>query len=181
MRKRFILALISVMMVAGGLLATTVKISYRATNTALTVTSLQSLAYSSTSFWASAFVDNSTNLDIDEIVKVVLVSNSSGVFSTGFAQIFVYDCSSNTTTCSDGVSGSQGTYTPNNPTNLVKGPVCNIVAISTTYQCPGFSVAGLFSGTMPVRWGVAIENQSGAAFAAAGNAVTYDSVQLTNQ
>src|SRR5581483_2433704 len=159
----------------------TIKPSYRATNTSMTVTSLNSLANStsaSTGIWGSAAVDNTTNLDVDELVTVQLTSGASGVSASGNALIYVYGGIAGTTTCTDGMSGSQGTQTITNPTNLILAYTCNIVANATVYTCGPFSVANAFGGVVPGKWGVVVRNQSGAALAASGNSVLYDSLQM---
>lgn len=163
--------------------ATTIKYNYRATNTSMTVTALNSLANStsqSTGIWGSALVDNATNLDVDEAVTVKITTASSSVSSTGTVVIYFYGCVGGTTTCTDGVSGSQGTQTLTNPTNLNKVQACNAVATSTAYTCGPYSVQGSFLGVMPTRWGVVVQNLTGAALSASGNSVLYDSIQLTN-
>ncbi len=164
--------------------ATTIKYNYRATGTTMTVTALNSLANSTsqtTGIWGSALVDNATNLDVDEAVTVKITTGASGVSSTGTVVIYVYACVGGTTTCTDGVSGSQGTQSLTNPTNLVKVGACNAVANATAYTCATFSVQGAFIGMMPARWGVVVQNLTGAALSASGNSVSYDSIQLTNQ
>lgn len=164
--------------------ATTIKTSYRATNTALTMTSMASLANSSsqsTGIAGSALVDNSSNGDIDEIVTVLVKTGASGVSSTGSVTIYVYGCVGGTTTCTDAVTGTDATQTLTNPTNLVKVAACNAVANATTYTCGPFSVANQFGGVLPVRWGVVIQNLTGATLAASGSSAVYDSVQMTNQ
>jgi hypothetical protein len=164
--------------------ATTIKPSYRATNTTMTITALNSLANStsqSTGIWGSAFVDNTTNLDVDELVTVEITTGASGVTSTGSFVVYFYGCVGGTTTCTDGVTGSQGTQTLTNPTNLNKVSACNAVANATAYFCGPFSVANSFGGVVPARWGVVVQNLTGGAFAASTNVVTYDSVQMANQ
>lgn len=181
MKKRFLLiASISVLVAA----AATIKTAYRATNTALVVTHLASLANSttqSTGIWASAYVDNTVNLDVDEQVYVTITTGASGVNSSGTFSVYAYGCLGGTTTCTDGVSGSEtSTVTLTNPTNLVKLSSCNAVANSTAYTCGPFSIANAFGGAVPARWGIVIQNLSGAALASTGNAVTYDSLQMTS-
>jgi hypothetical protein len=179
--KRFLAAALAVLLSIAPALAVTTKTSYRATNTALTVTSLNSLATTANLAWASALVDNNTNQDIDEMVSVSVTSASSSVSATGSIGIYVYSCVGGTTTCADTVTGSQGTFTLTSPTNLVFVKNCNVVAISTAYNCAAFSVAAAFGGSLPARWGVAIVNNTGAALAASGNAVVFDSLQLVSQ
>lgn len=182
--RRIFLVLLGVLALTSALVATTVKYSYRATATSMTVTALNSLANStsqSTGIWGSAYVDNTMNLDLDEQVTIQITTGSSGVNSTGTFVVYAYGCVGGTTTCTDGVTGTQGTQTLTNPTNLNKLQACNAVATSTTYTCGPFSIANSFGGTLPARWGVVIQNLTGAALASSGNAVYYDSIQLTNQ
>lgn len=164
------------------LCAATIKISYRASNTALTIT-LASLANSttqSTGIRGSVSVDNTTNLDVDEQVYVIAKTAASSVSATGTVVVYAYGCAGGTSTCTDGVTGTDATQTLTNPTNLVQVGVCNTVANNTTYTCGPFSIAAAFGGAVPGKWGVVIQNQSGAALAASGSSVVYDSVQMTS-
>lgn len=175
--------LITILVVTTALFGATIKTAYRATNTAVTITSLVSLANSTTQatgIAGSAFVDNTTNLDIDEIVTVVVKTGASGVSSTGTAVIYVYGCVGGTSVCTDGVTGTDATQTLTNPTNLLKVVACNTVANATVYNCGPFSIANQFGGIVPARWGVVIQNLSGAALSASGSSVVYDSIQMTS-
>jgi hypothetical protein len=161
--------------------ASTIKVSYRATNTAMTVTALSTLINSTsqtTGIWGSAFVDNTTNLDVDELVTVGITTASSGTSATGTYVVYFYGCVGGTTTCTDGVTGTQGTQSLTNPTNLNKVSACNAVANSTAYLCGPFSVANAFGGVVPARWGVVVQNLTGGTFTA--SSVLYDSVQMTS-
>src|SRR5579863_3507157 len=111
------------------LFAVTTKTTYRATDTTMTVTSLNSLVTTANLAWASAFVDNNTNQDLDEIISVSVTSAGAGVSAAGYVSIYVYSCIGATTTCADTITGSQGTFTLTNPTNLVFVKNCNVVAI----------------------------------------------------
>lgn len=165
------------------LIAATIKTSYRATNQSITVTHLNSLVNSTsqtTGIWSSAYVDNATTLDVDEQVYVQITTATSAVSSSGTYSVYAYGCIGGTTTCTDGVSGIEGTISLTNPTNLIKLGSCNAVAISTAYTCGPFSIAGAFGGTMPARWGIVVQNLTGASLSATGNAVTYDAVQMTS-
>lgn len=176
--KRFLLLLTATL-----LYGTTIKPSYRATNTSITLTALNSLANGST--WCGAKIDNTTNLDLDEQVTFVIKTGASGTLSTGYYGLYAYSCVGGTSTCTDGVSGSQGTFTPTSPTNLLPlgsvGPgQGNAVANGTTYTFGAFSVAYTFGGAMPAQWGVCVTNSTGSAVAASGNSVVYDSLQATS-
>jgi hypothetical protein len=164
--------------------ATTIKVWYRGT-TSMTVTHLQSLANSSstsTGNWASAAVDNTTNMDVDEQVYVQVTTGSSGVSSTGTVIVYAYGCLGETSICSDGLSGGEGTvvYSSTSP-NLMKLGSCNVTANSTMYVCGPYSIANAFGGAVPARWGISLENLTGTALGPNGNNVWYDSLQMTNQ
>lgn len=171
-----------ILLMAVVLLATTIKPSYRATNTSITTTALNSLtASSSGSGWASAFVDNGTNLDIDEQIYVQVKTAAASTSASGYVAIMAYGCVGGTTTCSDAMSGSQGTATMTVPTNLQLLGNCNAVANATVYTCGPYSIANAFGGAVPARWGIAAQNFTGATLAATSNVAWYDSLQMTNQ
>ena len=162
--------------------AATIKTSYRATNQNVTIT-LASLANStsqSTGIRGTAYVDNTANLDVDDQVTVQITTGASGVSATGSVVIYAFSCVGGTTTCTDGVTGTDAAQTLTNPTNLVKIISCNTVANSTAYTCGSFSVANAFGGTVPARWGIVIQNLSGAALSATGNSIVYDAIQMTS-
>lgn len=172
-------ALFLSLLMAGLLGAATIKLSYRATNTAITATHLNGLATSvstSTGIWASAFIDNSSTQDLDEQVYVKL---TTGTTVTGQASVAVYAfaCPGGTVACTDGITGSEGTQTITNPTNLIKLGVCNTPAASTTYYCGPFSIANVAGGAVPTRWGIVMQNLTGGALNASGNTVVFDSIQ----
>lgn len=180
--NRFIKVCVFCMFAVAEVFGVTIKTSYRATNQTVTAT-LASLANStsqSTGIRGSAFVDNTTNLDIDDQVTVQITTAASGVSSTGSVIIYIYGCIGGTTNCTDGVTGTDAAQTLTNPTNLVKVVACNTVAVLTLYTCGPFSVANAFGGTVPARWGIVVQNLSGAAFAASGNSIVYDALQMTS-
>ncbi len=160
------------------LAAATIKVSYRATATAFTVTALNSLANSSS--WSGAMVDNTSTLDVDEQVTFILKTASSGVSAAGFALIYAAGCSAaSTSNCTEG-AGTQGTVTLTSPTNLVLLGSCNMVANTTTYKCGPYGIAQAFGGKVPAGWAPVVQNVTGAAFASSGSSVIYDSIQLTS-
>jgi hypothetical protein len=184
MRKYFF-ALLLTALFATSLFATVVSTKYRATNQTITIT-LNSLANSttqSTGIRGSALIDNTSNNDLDDQVTVKVKTGASSTSSTGTVVIYLYGCVGGSTTCTDSVTGTDAGQTLTNPTNLIKVQACNTVANATTYICGPFSVANSFGGTVPARWGVVIQNLSGATLdTTAGNfAVVYDAIQLNNQ
>jgi hypothetical protein len=162
--------------------AATIKPSYRATNTSLAIT-LNSLANStsqSTGIRGAAYVDNTSNLDVDEQVYVVVKTASSGTSATGSVVVYAYGCTGGTTSCTDSVTGTDAAQTLTNPTNLIQIGICNAVANATTYTCGPWSISAAFGGAVPARWGIVAQNETGAALSSSGNSAVYDSIQLTS-
>ncbi len=160
------------------LLATTIKPSYRATNTSLTIT-LASLTNNSSR--GSASVANTTNLDVDEQVYVIAKTGASGVSATGTVIIYAYGCVGGTSTCTDGVTGTDAGQTLTSPTNLIQIGIINAVANATTYTAGPYSIAAAFGGAVPAIWGIVCTNNTGATLSASGSSAVFDSVQMTNQ
>jgi hypothetical protein len=116
----------------------------------------------------STYIDNGTNLFLDALVGVRVRSNSSGTSSTGSVLVYAYGTINGGSNYTEGATGSDAAITLTSPTNLRLVGVINVVANSTTYSAGPFSVATAFGGTLPERWGVVIENRSGAALDATG-------------
>lgn len=149
-----------------------------ASSASLTVT-INSLASSQTVGRASTVVDNSTDLALDALLAGTFVlaagspANDKCVYVYGYGSI---DAGSNYT---ESVTGSDASFTINNPTNL---RLITAVATPTgggTYKFGPVSVAAAFGGTLPQRWGIVVVNYSGLALAASGNAVSYQELTAT--
>lgn len=139
-------------------MAGNILIGYGTTKQAITVT-LASLTTGSAR--QSTYVDNASNLYTDYLVQIQIKSGGSGTASTGYANIYVYGTVDTTDPVySSGATGSDGSFTvlTGNMTFLGRMP---IVANSTTYVSQLFSVAAAFGGSVPQRWGIIVENQSG--------------------
>lgn len=116
----------------------------------------------------STAVDNKDTDDaIDCLVGGKITMGGSLVASVK-AQVEIYLYGSyDDTEFSGGATGTDGTLTPDGKTNmklLVIIPVDDNVDENKTFKWGPFSVAGAFSGAMPVRWGVFILNASGGTF-----------------
>jgi hypothetical protein len=148
-----------------------IKIKYGTTNQAITCT-LNSLANASAR--ASTVVDNTTNLFLDALVEVTLVGAAASVSAAGYAVVWAY-ATADGTTYSEGATGTDAAITLTVPPNAVRLDTISVVANNGTYK-KVFSIARAFGGSMPAKWGVIVENQSGAAFAAAGNSVVYQGI-----
>lgn len=152
----------------------TIKNLY-ASSSALTIT-LASLANGSAR--ESTAVSNTTNLYLDALVTVKVKTASSGTSTTGYLTVFAYGSIDSGTSYSDGVTGTDASFTVATAPNLRILGVVNVSANSTTYTSAPFSVAQAFGGTLPEKWGVVISNSTGAALDSTGgnHAVTFQGV-----
>jgi hypothetical protein len=143
-------------------MSTTDKILY-GTSTAITVT-LASLASSSTAGRSCAAVDNGTNLFDDALVTIAVKTSASALANDKACYIYVYG--SEDGTAYDGSSaeaeGTNVAVTFDSPTNL-KGPVVLACPASSVTYKTTFSVASMFGGVMPRKWGFVLQNYTGQA------------------
>ncbi len=116
----------------------------------------------------STVVDNSSLFYQDYLILVKIKSAAASTTSTGYANIYAYATVDNGTTYSDNCTGSDAAVTLVVPPNLRLIGIINIVANSTTYKSAVMSVAAAFGGVMPAKFGIVIENKSGATFDATG-------------
>lgn len=129
---------------------------YGAQGQAITIT-LAGLA--NNSLRQSTAIDNSTDLFHDDLVEIAIKTGSAGVAATGYVDVYAYGTSNNGANYSGGATGSDGAYT---------GPKIHRIgriaagANATTYT-DVFSVAQAFGGVLPQKWGIIVENQTGAA------------------
>lgn len=148
-----------------------VKQTFGAT-TAITIT-LNSLADAAAR--ESTAVDNSTNKFEDAIVRVSVSVGT--VVNEKEVRVYVY-ASEDGTVYEDPVTGTDAALTLEDP------PVTRLARIiptptSTKVYEAVFMVAPLFGRTMPYKWGLIVENQSGAALAASANSASYTGVYHT--
>ncbi len=153
----------------------TINISERANNQTITIT-LASLANNGQR--SCLAVDNSTNLDLDELVQVVIATGSTGFAAGGYVNIYAYASADSGTTYPEGAGTDTGVTLTFPPNVRLIGRI-NTPANSTTYKSEPMSVAAAFAGTMPTRWGIIIENKGGGALASTGNAAFYAGMQAT--
>ena len=157
-----------------------IKTAY-GTETALTVTSLHSLASSATAGWQSDVIDNTSDLFLDALVQVVLDFANTAPGNDRAAYVYAYG--GLTTTYTNPVSGSQGTITL--PTIVSSQNVIKLIGVlpyntaDEVVESQPMSVAAAFGGVLAPKWGLVIMNYSGAALAASGNTVKYRGVYVT--
>jgi len=123
----------------------------------------------------STAVDNTSNLFLDALVRV---SASVGtVAAPKEVRVYVYG-SEDGTTYEDPATGSDAALTLEDPPVMKLARVIPTPSNSKVYEAL-FSVAQCFGGVMPRKWGLVIENQSGAALAASNNSASYSGVYQT--
>lgn len=144
---------------------------------ALTIT-LNSLASSNTVGRESTAIDNSTNLYVDALVEVLVTTANSTMGSDKAVYVFAY-ASLDGTTYSGGATGSDAGHTRQDPTVLaylgsIQTPTQNIA-----YRSKPFSVAQVFGGILPPKWGIVVFNFTNQALAGSGNSAQYVPVYYT--
>lgn len=161
-------------------MATTDKIAYAA-STSITCT-LNSLANSTTAGRGSAAVINSTNLYDDAMLSIAVTTGSSGLAAPNCCYVYIYGGTADSNYLGSGAEaeGTDIAVTLDVPTNLIGPFVLNAPATSTLYRLVIGSIAALFGGVMPCGWGFVLQNQTGAALAASGNAAVYTGITYTN-
>lgn len=140
------------------------------TSAPFVVTNLASLATDTNLLagWQSAFVDNATNLSDDELITGVIKAGSSAPTVNTTIEVWVYATLDDTPTYPDTITGSQGavTLTSTNTKNSGLALAAVIVVDATAnrlYALKPTSVASLFGGNMPKRWGVYITHNTAVA------------------
>lgn len=150
------------------------KTKYGADGTALTIT-LASLANAARR--QSVYVDNATDLFLNALVMAKLKTASSGVSATGYINIYAYASTDGGTIYSGQATGTDAAHTAEKA-NLVL--VASLTANANSMDLSAaFDIASAFGGALPKRWGVVVENQTGAALDATGgnHSITYQGVQ----
>ncbi len=133
-------------------------------------------------------VDNSTNLYFDALVSVVFTSITGSPASDLVVNVYAYGSEDGTIYGSPvtGTDASLGTL--NTPTNLRSIGTISILSTSSnaerTYISNPMSVAQAFGGSLPRKWGIAVENRTGLAFststASTAQKVSYSGVYTTS-
>ena len=146
-------------------------------NNSLTIT-LASLA--NTSARQSTAVDNTSNQDLDAGVMVKVKTGAASTSATGVLNVYAFGSADGGTTYSEGAGATDAAITLTSPPNVRMIGRINAVANATTYIGGPWSVASAF-GYLPGKWGIIVENQTGATLdATAGNfAAFYERIRGT--
>lgn len=161
-----------------------IKLAYAASSS-LTVTNLHSIATSSTlvSGWESGEIDNSTNLYLDYLVTVKIVTAAAGL-AAGMIAVYVVP-KLDDSTWPGGFDGTESTEsTPLDDANGTAAGAKLLASCATDttasqiYYLSG-SVAALFGGICPEKFVIFIAHSTGANLAATNNQVTIKGVYAT--
>lgn len=166
----------------------TINIAYAA-SVSIGVTNLHSLAYSSTftSGWESGVIDNTSNKYVDVLLAGNFTSNAS-VAPTANTSIlvYVYAVQDDAPTYPDGMDGTESTdsvTSANVGAGFLKLAAVLPLDASTSrvFYFGPVSVAQLFGGIMPNKWGVFVTHNAGAtsSLAGSGNKIAYTGVTYT--
>lgn len=137
------------------------------TSTSITIT-LNSLG--SGSGRESTAVDNSSNLYKDAHVRVTV--NVGSV--SGAPQVLVYAYGSEDgTVYPDPATGSDAGITLESPTVMTLARVIPCPTSSKAYESDVISIARLYGGALPRKWGIVVVNSTGAALAGSGCSASY--------
>lgn len=145
-----------------------IKTAYGASGQALTIT-LASLADSSTAGRESTSVSNTSNLFLDVLLQGKIKPQNSGSISAPSAVfVYAYASSDGGSDWPDAVTGTDAAITLNNPTQLKLLGVIYVAAINVQYKGGPWSLAALYGGRMPEKWGIVVQNDCGTALSATG-------------
>jgi hypothetical protein len=165
-------------------MATTLKPLYGA-SAALTLT-LNSLATSSglVAGRSSTVVDNTSNLSVDELITGVISTGTNPTVSTN-VEVWAWSILDDTPTYPDTVTGSDAntTLTSLNVKNagLFKlGALITIDATTNRNYTFAFSLAQLFGGHMPKKWGIFVVHNTAVNLNSSGNTVSRIPLQYQN-
>lgn len=158
----------------------TAELNYGTSDQAITC-SIASL--SSTNFYQSLAIDNTTNKFVDALVGGKIMTGTSPTVDTRI-ELFAYGTVDGGTLYSGNCTGTDTSYTASNNEDKQLFPlgVITVGATSnTSYEFGPFSVAGAFGGTLPQKWGIVVLNLTAADLhATAGNHdINYQGVKGT--
>jgi hypothetical protein len=142
-------------------MANSIKIQYGTQGQAISI-SLANLATGSAR--QSAEIDNTSNLFTDALIFLRIKSGASGVSTTGYVNIWAFATANDGTNRSENAGSGDAAITLVSPTNLKFLGLMNMVNVGTFYTVGPLSVASVFGGILPAKWGIVVQNQSGGAF-----------------
>ena len=138
-----------------------IKAKYGGSNQSITIT-INGLANDARR--ESAAIDNSTNCFLDALVQVKIATNTSAD-STGDKSVYIYayGTADDGTSCSGNATGSDAAFgtDPQQVNNcrllgIIYAPTQNLI-----YESDPMSIACVFGGVLPQRWGIVVHNKTG--------------------
>jgi hypothetical protein len=157
-----------------------VKTAYGSSGQALTIT-LINLADSATVGRESTAVDNSSDKYLDVLISAKFGLTTGTVSDPKAVMVYAYASVDGGSEWPDAVTGSDAGITIETPTALKVLGAVYFSAQSQTHKGGPWSLAALYGGRMPERWGVVVVNDSGIALSnTAGNqAIEWQGVYAT--
>lgn len=147
-------------------MTTTLKPVYGA-SVAFTITALNSLAtdVNLLAGWQGAAVDNTSALSDDELLTGIFKTGTSPTVSTTI-EVWVYGALDDTPTYPDTITGAQGVVTLTSTNTKNSGlALASVITIDATtgglYSMRPVSVAALFGGSLPKKWGPFVVHKTG--------------------
>lgn len=125
---------------------------------------------------SAAVTTSTTNNIVDTMVRVQCTAGT--VASPNQVVVYVYGSEDGTNFASnsgtsDDVDGTAKALTAlQSPTNMRLLGVVSTMVSSATYKSQPMSIAAAFGGIMPRKWGIVVQNTTGAAFTAASGSYT---------
>lgn len=129
----------------------------------------------------SLYVDNSTNRYIDALLGgLVTVSATSPLTDGGTIEVYAYGSWTGGSTYTAGCTGADGAYSPTGEEGLLRLVETIVIdaTLSEQYAFGPVSMASVFGGTLPSRWGVVVRNETNQQFAASGNSIVFQGVKF---
>lgn len=144
-----------------------IKTAYGTEAQAITCT-LASLASSATAGRESTVVSNLTNLWLDALVSVSCRLQAGSPANDTAIYVFAYGTVDFTTPVyPDKVTGADAAITLDDPTQLpLLGSIYAPLSGGLTWKGGPWSVARLFGGVLPEKWGIVVRNYTGIALTA---------------
>lgn len=143
-----------------------VKTAYGTAGQTITCT-LTSLADSSTAGRESTAVDNASDKFLDVLILgKIKTANSGSILAPSTVFVWCYATVDGGSNYPDAVTGTDAAITMNNPNQLKMLGSIYVAAINTAYKGGPWSLAALYGGKMPSKWGIVVQNDCGTAFTA---------------
>ena len=145
---------------------------------------MDALASSTTAARACTAIDNSSNLYLDCLVQLVVQTAAGSLGTNPVVYVYAYGVSYSGN-YTDQVTDSDAAYTLLTVPNLKLVQIINVNTANTALYSSPFSIAAVFGGVLPSKWGVVVNNQSGLTLAGSANGqvdniASYFGVSVTN-